>query len=160
MCLRYLIPLFSPPFAVAYDVSISPSSKQHTVISVTVWTPVFSSRSTLKTRTLSLPYRADARDGIVTMVYVGGGCSRYDGRSNGEEEEKVGRFWCSSDPGNGLESRNTGAKKRRSKMAVDYKCVFLETKPFTAHGYWTKMGMTLGTSWGLITLRGGSQPHL
>jgi hypothetical protein len=38
-----------------YDVSILPSSKQHTVISVTDWTPVFSSLWTLQTRTLSLP---------------------------------------------------------------------------------------------------------
>lgn len=38
-----------------YDVSISPSKSTQTVISVTVCMPVFSSRWTLYTRTLSLP---------------------------------------------------------------------------------------------------------
>lgn len=37
---------------------MSPSSRTRTVISYTVWTPVFASRWTLHSRTLSFPYRA------------------------------------------------------------------------------------------------------
>jgi hypothetical protein len=39
----------------AYEVSISPSRRMHTVISTTDWIPVFSSRCTLYSRMLSLP---------------------------------------------------------------------------------------------------------
>ena len=51
-----------------HEVSMSPSSKAQTVISVTVCTPVFLSRSTLYTRTLSLPYLADASVAMMTFV--------------------------------------------------------------------------------------------